>query len=306
MNNKKNNLIEVSFDSVFSKQKKKFLESSLNIIENESEEIGFVCRYMTSASIPHSKVIGNEYIRNNGNFTLKIVGNEKAGGVPYGVYPRLILSWVVGEVVKNQSREINFGNSLADFMKSLGLGVSGGKWGTVKRFKEQLKQLFSSYIVFSYEDKKTGEFELSNMNISDNVNIFWDPNNPDKLDLFSSNIQLGEQFYNEIIKAPVPVDLRAINALKCSSLALDRYFWLSYRMSYLKTPINLSFEQLQLQFGGGYNTTRQGKYEFKRKFSKQLEKVLILYPEANISFQENGILLKPSRAHIRKKISKIS
>ncbi len=34
----------------------------------------------------------------------------------------------------------------------------------------------------------------------------------------------------------VPIDLRALNALKGSPLALDIYSWLTYRMSYLRKP----------------------------------------------------------------------
>ena len=47
--------------------------------------------------------------------------------------------------------------------------------------------------------------------------------------------------YEEIKKAPIPVNIAAINALKGSSLALDIYFWLSYRLGYLMKPTEISF-----------------------------------------------------------------
>lgn len=287
-------------DKGLSERGKKLIDAAMDILDNEPDEVGFVCRSMVSASMPHSRVKGIVYKRKTSNFSLSIVGNEEAGGVPYGTYPRLILSWIASEVTKNKSREIALGDSLSDFMKKLGLQVTGGRWGTVNRFKSQLKLLFSSVISFSYEDKKEGKWVHSNMSIAEKAQIFWDPKNPDQIDIFKSKVLLGESFFNEILNAPIPVDIRAINALKDSSLALDIYFWLTYRMGYLKSPVVLSYERLQLQFGGNYQDTAQGRYEFKRKFLHQLKKVMTIYPEANIKEKDNGLFLSPSRSHITK------
>jgi hypothetical protein len=187
-------------------------------------------------------------------------------------------------------------------MKKLGLQVTGGRWGTVSRFKDQLKRLFAAQISFTYEDKKKGQWVRANMNIADKASIFWNPEHPDRIDLFKSQILLGEIFYEEIKKSPIPVDIRAINGLKDSSLALDIYFWLTYRLSYLNSTIDLSYEQLQMQFGAGYEDTRQGRYEFKRKFNIQLKKVLTIYPKAKVKILEDGIKISRSNPHISKKI----
>jgi hypothetical protein len=292
--------INESTFSLTSKERRIFDVSS-EIIDNDCLDIGFVCRSMVSASMPHSKIRGNQYKRKSQNFTLEIVGSEAAGGVPYGVYPRLILSWITTEVVKSGNREITFGNSLSDFMKTLGLQVTGGKWGTITRFKEQLKRLFSSHISFTYEDKSSGQWIRVNMNIADKAHILWDPESPNDIDVFKSQVTLGEVFFEEIRKTPIPVDIRAINALKDSSLALDIYFWLTYRLSYLNVPIELSFEKLQMQFGSGYEDTKQGRYDFKRKFLIQLKHVLTIYPKANVKILEKGLKISPSPTHVPKK-----
>lgn len=286
-------------ENTLSRNQKKLIEAAIQIQKSTPEEFGFVCRSMVSASMPHSKVNGLQYKRENNKFKLIIIGNEDAGGVPYGTYPRLILSWLSGEIVKNKSREIVLGQSLSDFMKKLGLIVSGGRWGTVSRFKDQLKRLFSAVITCTYEDKKTGEWFVASMNIADKAQIFWNPKKPEQIDLFNSKILLGEYFYEEVLKSPIPVDIRAINALKDSSLALDLYFWITYRMSYLHTSTLIPFDRLQEQFGGGYEDTPHGRYEFKRKFLHQLRKVLVIYPEAKVIVKQNGLLLLPSHSHIK-------
>lgn len=283
---------------IITQNKLKIFDAANIIFNFAPEEIGFICRLMVSASLPHSKITSLCYKRKMNHFTFSIVGNEEAGGIPYGTYPRLILSWLSGEVVKTKSREIILGESLSDFMKKLGLSVTGGRWGTITRFREQLKKLFSSSISFSYEEK--GKWLHTTMNIADKTLLFWNPNSLDNIDLFKSKILISESFFEEIIKAPIPVDIRAINVLKDSSLALDIYYWLTYRMSYLKTSISIPYEKLQIQFGSGYADTPHGRYEFKRKFLIQFKKVLVVYPEAKIKIENDSIVFYPSPSHIKK------
>jgi len=52
--------------------------------------------------------------------------------------------------------------------------------------------------------------------------LWWHPH-PDQAALWESWIQLGEKFYSAVIASPVPVDMRALRALKRSPLALDLY-----------------------------------------------------------------------------------
>jgi hypothetical protein len=291
----------VSPPTSLSKKKESFLDKVAIITSEEPEQIGFVVRSMVAASMPHSRVKGLQFKRKNNNFVLTITGNEEAGGIPYGSYPRLILSWITSEAIRTASREIILGQSLSNFMRRLGLNVTGGRWGTLTRFKEQLKMLFSSSITMSYQEN--GQWLSSSMNIADKVQLFWDPEHPEQINLFGSKIMLGEIFFNEIISTPIPIDIRAVNALKDSSLALDIYFWLTYRMSYLSRPTEISYEKLHLQFGVGYEDTRHGRYEFKRKYLVQLQKVLALYPAAKIRILPNSLLLLPSKTHIEKNIN---
>lgn len=289
----KNNPLELT------PQQKKLLLAREKMTDQISPELGFVCRTMVAASMPHSKVKGIQYSRKTHKFILTITSTEDSM-IPYGTYPRLILSWLISEVVKTKSREIELGDSLSHFMHKIGLSVTGGQRGTVNRFKEQLKFLFSASISFQYEDK--GEWFIANMHIADKAHLFWENDNqtPNKENLFKSKVTIGETFFEEIIKAPVPVDITAISALKDSSLALDIYFWLTYRLSYMGKITSIPFEKLQLQFGAGYQDTPHGRYEFKRKFIIQLKKVLFLYPQAKVKIEEDSILLIPSASHIKK------
>ncbi len=61
---------------------------------------------------------------------------------------------------------------------------------------------------------------------------------------WESKIHLGEQFFNEIITNPIPLDLNILKRLKRSPLGLDLYLWLTYRTFGLTRPL------LYRQFGG--------------------------------------------------------
>jgi hypothetical protein len=90
--------------------------------------------------------------------------------------------------------------------------------------------------------------------------------------------------------------MRALKVLSRSPMALDIYSWLTYRMSYLRKPTVISWESLQLQFGSDYKELKTFRYNF----TKHLKAVLLAYPQAKVSDEISGLLLKPSRTHIQK------
>ena len=52
---------------------------------------------------------------------------------------------------------------------------------------------------------------------------FSNERKPDEQTLWESKIELSEDFSNEIIQHPVPLDLNTLTALKGCSLGLDLY-----------------------------------------------------------------------------------
>ena len=59
--------------------------------------------------MPHSNPEVSTFERSNGNFSLSIIGHPKVG-LPYGTYPRLLLSWLVTEAVRTKKPELALGN----------------------------------------------------------------------------------------------------------------------------------------------------------------------------------------------------
>ena len=88
--------------------------------------------------------------------------------------------------------------------------------------------------------------------------------------------------------------MRALKALKRSPMALDIYNWLTYRLSYLKERKIIPWQALQLQFGSEYARL----IDFKVNFTKHLQSVLTIYPEAKVQPLDTGLELRPSKPHV--------
>ena len=272
----------------------KLIREALAIEAQEAKEagaVGFMARALTQATMPHRKTLDPFFRRKNGAFSLAMLAHPDVG-LPYGSIPRLLLSWMTTEAVRTRSPVLELGPTLSAFMAELGLARRGGERGDITRFRNQTLRLFCSTVSCRYEDK-THDAGV-NLNIVEKYSLWWNPKAPDQMPLWKSTVMLGNSFFNEIIDRPVPVDMRAIKALKRSPLALDIYCWLTYRMSYLRKPAEIPWAALQMQFGADYAHTRQ----FKAAFLEHLLAVLVLYPEANVEDGERGLLLKPSKPHV--------
>lgn len=269
----------------------------------DAGSLGFMARALVQATMPHRSIPEDRFIRTNGNYELEMVAMRNDIGLPYGSMPRLILAWMGTEAVKTQERELVLGDNMTDFMRQLGLVPYGGRWGTITRLKDQTRRLLNCGITCSYTSEHlNGTNEASAKMLVAEESDFWWPvaNNVDEQrSLFKSTIKLSERFFNEIISHPVPVDMRTLNQLKRSPMALDIYAWLTWRMSYLNKATTIPWEGLQAQFGAGYPMTTRGRLAFKEKFNKHLKSVLVYYSAAKVEANKNGLLIKPSQTHIR-------
>ena len=255
-------------------------------------DLGFMARMLVLCSLPRSNP-GNrlQYKRVNGPYKLIMI----AGGdckLPFGNLPRLLLAWLCTEAVRTQSREIVLGKSLAEFMRTLGVYNSSGR--TQTRLRNQMKRLFTSHVQFIYEDQH-GE-AIVNSSVADRMEFWWNPKRPDQPTLWDSKLRLGEDFFNEIIQHPVPIEMNTLMALKRSPLGLDLYLWLVYRTFTLKSPLRLSWRQVYRQFGVAPDTASDHRtvQDFRRKVLRELKKIKIAWPGLNYATVRGFLVLYPS------------
>jgi hypothetical protein len=225
------------------RQRSKLLDTAEAIrLDPDKIEAAFIARQLVQATLPHKNPGDDlpEWTRTNGNLTLSIrsgrgkdpkTGERKNIGYPYGTIPRLLLFWITTEATRTKNPRLVLGNSLASFMRQLGLDPSrGGKRSDARRLRDQMQRLFLATISFeqTHEEKGQKGNAWLNMSVAPKGVLWWDERPPEQGALWDSWIQLGEDFYNAITAAPVPVDMRALKVLKRSPLALDLYAWATY------------------------------------------------------------------------------
>ena len=212
--------------------------------------------------------------------------------LPFGNLPRLILAWVTTEAVRTQSRVLVLGDSLSGFMRELGVYSNSGRVYT--RLRNQMNRLFHSSVELVYEHEHGEQFMASR--VVDKGEFWWDPKRPNERMLWDSKIELGEKFFNEIIRHPVPLDMNALKALKRSPLGLDLYMWTVYRTFSLNRPMRLSWPTLYRQLGvdpsrASDNVTVQ---RFRKDCLRELKKIKLAWPELNYATAPGVLILLPS------------
>ncbi len=291
-----------------SKSKKRInkLVSKFLAIEAESAKeakmLSYMARSMVIATLPHSRPKDNIFQRKNGDFILTMTGNPNLG-LPYGSYPRLIMAWITREAKFKKSPVLQLGKSFSAFLKTLGFSKSGGIRGEATRLREQMLKLFSTHISCLYLSDHQGMCKADQFLVARSFKLWWNPLKEDEISQ-QSTITLAKDFYEEIIDRPVPVDFRMLQALRRSPLQMDIYVWLTYRFSYLKKSTLITWNLLSNQFGSNYANNRQGERDFKREFLKALHIVTVMYTDANIEIQDDGIILKKSRPHVSQRESR--
>ena len=278
----------------------KFLDAAEAIhFDPDKAESAFMARQLVQATLPH-KDPGNTplWSRRNGNLTLTIQPGQKQGkllGYPYGTLPRLLLFWMTTEAVKTKSPRLELGRSLASFMRQLGLDPhSRGKRSDAKRLRDQMERLFRATI--SFDQTQTGEGRQGegwiDMKVAPEGMLWWDEKHLEQNALWGSWIELSKQFFEAITAAPVPADMRALNALKRSPLALDLYTWATYTaFQTQKTGQSrfVSWELLHEQMGAEYHELRN----FQTKSKAALRKVKAVYPALGLEFELGGVRVLP-------------
>ena len=114
---------------------------------------------------------------------------------------------------------------------------------------------------------------------------------------WDSTIELGEKFFNEILRHPVPLDLNILKALKRSSLGIDFYLWLTYRTFTLKRPLRLSWAHLYRQFGVDPTKARGARTvnNFRTDGLRELKKIKVAWPDLNYATAQGVLALYPSK-----------
>lgn len=281
------------------------VEAAARWLSDEDISTGFVYSGWCQTGLPHKRPVTDSLVWKvqtdaltllvEPGFRVGPAGSPIPVGVPYGAIARLILIYLQSEALRTGSREVELGGSLRAFLKRLSISI-GGK--TAKIVKDQADRLSRCRLTF--HSTRNGVGLLVNQNIVDCA-MFVEAGGSEEGQgsLFVEKARLSEVFFQQLTQHAVPLDEAAIRHIRNSSMALDVYCWLAYRLHALKEPKRLTWAALAGQFGMGI---KQRKH-FRAAFAESLSLALAVYPGAKVDLLPDGVTLRPSSPPVRKLIA---
>jgi hypothetical protein len=268
-----------------------------------NDSLSYMANILVRLTMPHRSFKdangkpSTTFMREYNGLSITIQAHPKIG-LPYGSVPRLLMSFITTEAVRTRQPVIELGRSLRAFLLKLGYATnSGGPRGTATLVKDQLKRLFSSNV--SILDSRDDGFAIQNVNVAKRAVMWWDQKNLDQLSFFNSTVELSTDFFREIIEHPVPVDMRALQALSHSPMCLDIYCYLTWRYSHLRKREGIEWRDLQVQFGANYPMNSSGLRDFRNAFRQHMKAVHAVFPEAKVDLADSRYaILMPSPTHV--------
>lgn len=253
------------------------------------EDMAFTHAVLCQVGLPRAKVEGREFMRQSGAAWVNVQAGYLDEGkgpvlqpIPYGVMPRLSLAWLSTFAVRNKEREIPIGDSAAEFLRLMGMESDGRRYATLRKQMHALAavRLQLGFKGRTYNGQPVQQFDA------------WVSNKDTKLRaLWPGVVVLSEDYYGSLIESAVPLDNRALHALKGSALALDVYAWLAHRLHRIEgRGVILHWKAIREQFAQEYKGKDPDK-NFKKEFLPVLKKVLAVYPQAKVKAVTGGVLL---------------
>jgi hypothetical protein len=254
---------------------------------------------LCQVGFPRSQVEGLQFMRQSGEAWVSLqagVLDEGKGPVqqpiPYGVLPRLAMGWISTFAVRNKQREIHVGDSGADFLSLMGMDSQGSRH---KALRKQMHALAACRVQLgfrgqTYNGQPVKTFSAWATDRGSSQRALW-----------PGTLVLDQEYFDTLMQHAVPLDNRALMALKGSALALDVYAWLAQRLHRIEGKgVVLHWKSIREQFAQEY-IGKDADKDFKKKFLPALKKVLAVYPNARVKRLEKkdgstapGLLLMPS------------
>lgn len=270
----------------------RLVAASERIAEAPPDRADFLHAVMCQVGMPRSRTAARLFDRASGAVKLRLEAGALFDGqrfveqpLPYGPKPRLILVHMSSEAVRTRSREIEIGNSTAEFLRQLGLATEGRAYAMMR---QQLMALAACRMTIGMA--AGGRARTVNAQPIERFEAWLHPTGKQTV-MWPGTLTLSHQFYNTMLEHAVPLDGRALAALAHSALGLDCYTWLAHRLHRVSAPgATLSWSNLRDQFGQEYADPR----DFKRAFRIAMREALAVYPEARVDEIDGGLTLRPS------------
>ena len=279
-------------------ERKALVDIAAEVLSDETQTIGITYTGFCLTSLPHKRLPDTDIWEKKGHRVTLLVepgrlqrgGAPRLYGVPYGARARMILLYLQTQAVRTNSREVELGRSMRDWLGRMGLSW-GGETG--RALREQAARIAACSLKFWWSGAdadgwSAGRFVRSGLRFHDRSTAAADPRQEE---LWEDRVVLDEVFWDALRQHPVPLREASLRQLGNRSVSLDLYVWMAYRLHTLARPTPVGWAALRAQFGSGHREL----HTFRRDFRKALAPAVAAYPEARVEVGEDGVILYPSR-----------
>lgn len=215
-------------------------------------------------------------------------------GLPYGTRARIILANINTVAVQKQNRLIDVSShNLTQFVKEMDMTDGGTQIAMVR---EQIARLSNCIMRLTFDGEEWQD--NSNMPIVSRFTVFKDGG---RVQRWPEQIELSEQYFNNLVEHAVPLARTHIAALSNNSTAFDLYCFLAHRLHRIPRgkPQFLAWQTLKDQFGTEYSRM----VDFRASFKRTWQIVKSLYTDARIEEKgTRGLMLFNSPTPIPKQL----
>ena len=247
----------------------------------------------------------SEYETSHGKATLQIKAGEIAHpeqpqtlmrrDIPYGANARLILPYICGAAVSNNSPVIDLGSSLRRYMTMLGLKVGGHAGNDIH---EQIANIASARFVlgdWTLEQRADTSYAQVARHLT-----FWLERDDRQHALWTPEMELSPDFFEALIEHPVPLDMTHLVKCKGIPRLMDHYVWLSYRLpaETRKRGRPVPLADLHRIFGASIKS----KYKYRAALEADLKFIFGLWSGGRAEVRGWNLWLYPSTPVLPRKV----
>lgn len=271
------------------------------IIENDGPAPEFL-RYMPTplaiCGLPYRRLGADaprEHVREQGRMRIVVTpgtltdpnGKRIAQPIPWGPKARLIMAHLSTEALRNNSPTIEIASTFTGLLHDMGFEQRGGKNGNIKPFKEQLQALAACRMeIAAWNGKQSATVDVkpfSKMQL-------WFSENLDQQSLWPTTIQFSKDFFDQLQRHALPIDVRVLRAFSNSARRLDLTMWVTYRITRLPSKLILPWEPLKAQFGEGYSRDR----DFRAALVDDMAALQDVFPKLPVKLTARGLEMEPA------------
>jgi hypothetical protein len=280
--------------------KRALVDIAANILAEESEQLGITYAGWCLTGLPHKRLPDETPWQRKGHRLTLLVepgyirrDNKLVRiGVPYGSRARLILLYLQTKAIQTNSREVELGRSMREWLDRMGVSV-GGK--TYQEVRAQADRISACHMSFFWDDPHGREGFFKSSLVTSGIRLH--SHDARQGDLWQDTVTLSAEYFAALQAHPVPVWEPALREINNRSMSLDIYVWLAYRLHALSRPMSIGWATVQDQFGAGFAAARS----FRPTFKEALAFALAVYPDAKVEMNSSGLVLHPSRPPIDRK-----